>query len=168
MSITLAQYSERLDTLVDKGIQRTTVDVLNEARPRTLDAARRLVPRRRGFLSASLRADVVQEGSKVSLSRSAGTVYGGTQEAGGTIFARGRELAVGLRPDEIRTGMFVLTSKDGRRFLARKDGRDTVLLARLMPAVSLRGFHYLRDSLDQRDLETSMSKAMSKALQGLQ
>ena len=166
--MTLTQFQERLRAATDTRMTQAALEATTEY-GRGLEArARARAPRRSGRLASSVRSSstVVGQGDvRLETQAGAGLRYGRMQEFGGTVRGNpllvvGKNLAAGGR------GFFTLRARDGRLFLARREGGTVTLAARLSPQVRVPATHFLRNANNQAELKANVQAAIRKVLRG--
>lgn len=128
-------------------LPEAVADRLQTRRRHLVAAAARRAPRRTGALARSLRGTVdLDSRNRVSLSLWTEHPAAAALDQGARIRARRRSLTVPIggvtMPARSAVGAFVLRARDGRRFLARREGGGLRLMFRLMEEVTIRGSGY--------------------------
>lgn len=116
-----------------------------ESRPTLLREGRRHAPRASGALARSLRTSARPIGSDVALALASDSPAARIQEGGGTIKST-RPMTVPIGPERARNrsardigGLFAITARDGRRYLATRSGRSLTLHFALRHLVRIKG-----------------------------
>lgn len=135
-----------------QGVPGTIRASLEHSAALGVSKARQRAPRRKGDLRRSIQARVETRGRTLEASLAMPERYAPV-EFGGTVQPkRGQFLAVPIKPATALLpgprsdvgNMFVLTSRDGRRFLASKAGGGVDLRWRLMRSVTIPGQGFMQ------------------------
>ena len=147
-------WAPRLEAALDR-LPGKTREVLAERVRRMGRDAKSNAARRRGGLARAIRARFFTSRGAASGHLNFPAKYAPI-EFGGTVRPRGRYLAVPIAPAALSlpgprsdsADLFVLTSRDGRRFLASRQGGAIEIRWRLMRSVRIKGQHFAGKAFD--------------------